>query len=242
MERREFIKYGGILGVAGAGGILIGLSLLPRGETPLGVSGSRKDPMLAGSVPTPNISIWPEITIPVDMPFGDAFTINNVEYYHFPRIGLRNLYFIFNREDYPLLGICCIWDPNMVKTGQRDGNYLSRYRLGGDMYFQDIFDDPFTPDINNANRSSIDGRQMPHEKFIQFSFKTINKVLPEIEGRPYSLFVKQRPLTDKALAIVLGDEIVEYNGEPSPLSFITAKFKFDTLPGDFPDLPGIRQT
>lgn len=224
LSRRDFLKVSGAS--LASLFLLEGCSNPTNQSTMAGENGGQSVP-LSQVTEIPKVEDWEEITVPVDSPPNSTFKIDGASSNHFPNIGLKELHFIFDAQYYPLLALCCIWDADKVKVNDPGSKFRSKYRLGGTIGFQTAVD-PFIPSMNSADKSLIKPNIVPVEKARQFAAKNSDLISELIGDKPYISIVKQRPETDQRLAIIFEDELVEYNGQPSPLSFLTAKFKFES--------------
>lgn len=97
--------------------------------------------------------------------------------------------------------------------------------------FQEI-NNPFVPDVSLALAGvDIGGSRISKEEGDRFTQAFGNRIgttrpFPNIVG----VRLINRPPANKKMALVFGEGLVNYNGYPSPSSFLTLQFNFERVP------------
>lgn len=172
-----------------------------------------------------NTRNWPTYTIPAD---NRVARYNNVIDYQSTSVGLTELFLINNHQD-PLIAIGCVFDPSVVT-----GSSFTKLKLTGFMGFQTA-NAYFKADQSQIQRNR-DFSVVPQNRVAAFESDSLGRITTAVvaQSDPSTIpqvefVVRMRPESNVNQVLVFTPGMIDYNGKPSPLSYLKLKFNFPNV-------------
>ncbi|MBI2601392.1 hypothetical protein HYW42_05595 [Candidatus Daviesbacteria bacterium] len=207
ISRRTFI-IGSLATAGAAAGYFLGRELT-------------QPPQTTERAPTEN---WTEVVIPTR---DGTVWINGAKDKQNPPIGIDTVYVVTrNSSIRGGFAVVVLFDPNTTKTPPN-----SRLELKGNLKFQPITD-PF--EIDEANPNPNDYKPWTRQQELNLTAYALDNIASRVPrerilgNSVVRIFPRPDPFLH--LALVFGEGHIEYNGKPSPKSYLSYRFRFEKEP------------
>lgn len=211
LSRRDFLVSAGVISVG------------------LGLGGCKVENITTDDQGPPeevlkNPNNWPVQVVP----YGDkVLGLTGIDPFQVPEVGLEQVV-LYTSGNHRSLVVSTVWNKNRVSISEV-GDRRS-YPVG----FQPIEENPFVPDVDKlpvgvyVNNEEL----MSQMSFLNAARRDLYAHLGGLDNKMYLMTVRERPNSVLDHALVFGEGLVNLDGEPSPLSYLALRFRFEPDPKD----------